>query len=458
MAEINYLNLPAIYGAAAELQSMKMNQRLNQMKMAEYEKDLMRKDKRNALAKDFFTAGAPAQTINPLATQAPAPTMTGGNALSPQYQAQTSEMPGTPARQDYQGYSNALMQSGDTEGGMAAIEQGQAVEDKAFASRMTFIQPQFKALIDAGDNAGLKSLITSMKADPVISKRLPPGFDMNIGPQGEMETVTEVKADTKDPRTGGPLLDPYTRQPIAPGMYKFTAKNGQLMKVDPYKDDVKGVTEPALAIRAAKGDKEAQSAFDYLAKKRASNQEQVDFKNESSMRKEFQALPEVKEYPVIDQQGKRAIKALEDKSGNKIAVDQSIITIFNKMLDPSSVVRESEYARTPQDMAMLNRIKGKWEKLSTGGAGLTDDERQALQRMIIAFKGVADTQYNEQVDYYSGLAKRYGYSPENVVRLGGRRAGDNEQKQTGSAPDETVATNPQTGQKMIKRGGIWQAM
>lgn len=189
-------------------------------------------------------------------------------------------------------------------------------------------------------------------------------------------------------------------------------------------------TEEQLTARALNGDTEAQSILNRIQKRKIELAEATgkaradatgkDFRQESSMRKEFLDLPEVKQYPVIEQQAGRALKALSDPYKNKVAVDQSIITTFNKMLDPSSVVRESEYARTPQDMALLNRIKGKWDKLSTGGAGITDDERQAMSRMIKAFKSVADDQYNEQVKYYTGLSKRYGYKPENVVRLGGK--------------------------------------
>lgn len=148
-----------------------------------------------------------------------------------------------------------------------------------------------------------------------------------------------------------------------------------------------------------------------------------DFKNESAMRKEFLTLPEVKDFPSIEQNSKRALVALQEQGkGSNVAVDQSIITVFNKMLDPSSVVRESEYARTPQDLSVLSRIKGKWDKVQRGGAGLDSNERQALYRMVKNFNDIANVQYNEQVDFYSGLAKRYGYRPENIVRLGGKRA------------------------------------
>ena len=118
----------------------------------------------------------------------------------------------------------------------------------------------------------------------------------------------------------------------------------------------------------------------------------------------------------MEAQTQRAVKALSEQGkGSNVAVDQSIITIFNKMLDPASVVRESEYARTPQDLSVLSRIKGKWDKIQKGGAGLDATERAALQRMVNNFSEIASQQYNNRVGEYKGLARDYGYNAERVV-------------------------------------------
>jgi hypothetical protein len=153
-------------------------------------------------------------------------------------------------------------------------------------------------------------------------------------------------------------------------------------------------------------------------------------KMEMDMRKEFTSLPEVKSHVEISSQIQRLEKAMAEnaRGGSKVAVDQALITILNKMLDPSSVVRESEYARTPGDLAFLNRMRGKLEKLKTGGAGLTDEDRTAIANMARNFSDVSQAMYGEQEAYYTDLASRYGYNPENVVRLGGPRAKGGKQK------------------------------
>lgn len=150
-----------------------------------------------------------------------------------------------------------------------------------------------------------------------------------------------------------------------------------------------------------------------------SRNDQRDFRNETAMRKEFLQLPEVKTHSEIYGQLGRAQSAYHAslKPGtNLVAIDQTLITVLNKMLDPTSVVRESEYARTPQNMAALNRIKGKMQNIMQGGANLADEDRKALVQMIDQFYKISKTKFDVKRKYYSNLATRYGYSPENIVQ------------------------------------------
>ncbi len=58
------------------------------------------------------------------------------------------------------------------------------------------------------------------------------------------------------------------------------------------------------------------------------------------------------------------------KTGDLNAGSQAVLVTFQKILDPSSVVRESEYARSPQGVSMLGRMEGFIDRLSRGGAGV----------------------------------------------------------------------------------------
>lgn len=60
-----------------------------------------------------------------------------------------------------------------------------------------------------------------------------------------------------------------------------------------------------------------------------------------------------------------------DKGESIAASSQALITGFNKLLDPTSVVRESEYARSAEGLSLMSRLEGQYSRLSEGGAGIT---------------------------------------------------------------------------------------
>jgi hypothetical protein len=66
------------------------------------------------------------------------------------------------------------------------------------------------------------------------------------------------------------------------------------------------------------------------------------------------------------------------RQGDKNGGSQAVLVTFQKILDPTSVVRESEYARTTEGQAMLDRIEGYTRRLAQGGTTLTDREMAAM--------------------------------------------------------------------------------
>ena len=138
------------------------------------------------------------------------------------------------------------------------------------------------------------------------------------------------------------------------------------------------------------------------------------------LRKEFIDRPETKEYINIDTQIRSMDSLLKRaKDGNiqnKVSLDQGLITLFNKLTDPQSVVRESEYARTPQNLPLANRFNGALEKLQKGGAGLTNSDREAL---VWGAKVIGDERgktYTDTLNSYKDLADQYDISPDLVIR------------------------------------------
>jgi len=75
------------------------------------------------------------------------------------------------------------------------------------------------------------------------------------------------------------------------------------------------------------------------------------------------------------------------RSGDKNGGSQAVLVTFQKILDPTSVVRESEYARTASGQSFLNRLEGYEQRLVQGGAGMTDSELSAMVETARQFMG-----------------------------------------------------------------------
>lgn len=129
---------------------------------------------------------------------------------------------------------------------------------------------------------------------------------------------------------------------------------------------------------------------------------------------QFSGRPEVKDFREMGRYLGNIDQAMKEarETNNFIAVDQTLINAFNKLNDPTSVVRESEYARTANDLKALSKIRGKWEKILSGGAGLTQDDRGAIARMAKNFYSAATNRYNEALNENSLLAASLGVGEE----------------------------------------------
>lgn len=144
----------------------------------------------------------------------------------------------------------------------------------------------------------------------------------------------------------------------------------------------------------------------------------VSFSAITTVRKEFEGLPVIKNFNEINRQMGNVKSIYEKyKQGNlkANANDQVLITTINKILDPTSVVRESEFNRTAQGQALTDKLQGYLRKISKGGSGLTDAERndmfEAMETMYLATQQEA---YNA-AEYYTDLAMRYNINPADIV-------------------------------------------
>lgn len=134
------------------------------------------------------------------------------------------------------------------------------------------------------------------------------------------------------------------------------------------------------------------------------------------LRKEFMGSPVVKNFGTIARSFKTMkegyLEAQEILKGggdekSLVAADQALIVTLNKALDPGSVVRESEYARTPEGIGLIKQLQGRLEKVGKGGAGITNSDRKAIFDMGTRLIKAAQSDYKLQRSNYGSLASEY---------------------------------------------------
>lgn len=137
------------------------------------------------------------------------------------------------------------------------------------------------------------------------------------------------------------------------------------------------------------------------------------------LRKEFDASKAYKDFQTI-QRSEKGLKAAYKISAAKdtksrIASDQALGVLFQKMLDPDSVVRESEYARTPEGASFVNRLKSYIPKLMKGGLAISDEDRKAIVEIASKLLTESKRTLNTHIDRYTGIAKDYGVNPRLIL-------------------------------------------
>lgn len=131
----------------------------------------------------------------------------------------------------------------------------------------------------------------------------------------------------------------------------------------------------------------------------------------SSLRKEFNT--ETRPYKTINDALKN-IEALGAKRNPTPQDDQALIYQFVKAQDPTSVVRESEYANAQSAIALTDRITSYAQRLQTGQK-LTPTQRADMVRTARLLRQEAMSQYRSLADSYEALATSFGMDPKTIV-------------------------------------------
>jgi homospermidine synthase len=99
---------------------------------------------------------------------------------------------------------------------------------------------------------------------------------------------------------------------------------------------------------------------------------------------------------------------------------------------------------------LWSRFKGKIDKYGAGGAGITQEDRQALVDMALEIRDSYEQSYNETIDDYSALAKEVGVS-EKLIGIPFRKGSKGTNKPSPSGKTVTrTGIDRKTGKKVIQ--------
>lgn len=137
---------------------------------------------------------------------------------------------------------------------------------------------------------------------------------------------------------------------------------------------------------------------------------QTGFQNEQSLRKEFEGLPEIKNYKMAYP----SYAAIKDAaSRNTPQSDINIVYGLAKLYDPTSVVREGEYATVANSPNIPEKVKGYAQYIAGGGRLSPETKRQILAEASGRI-GTYQTEAQKARSSYELMAKQRGINPSAV--------------------------------------------
>lgn len=98
----------------------------------------------------------------------------------------------------------------------------------------------------------------------------------------------------------------------------------------------------------------------------------------------------------------------EARKGNLNAGSQAVLVTFQKILDPASVVRESEYARSQAGLGILQQMEGIIPRLKHGGPGVPVAELEKFAELARTMTAIAKLTTDANAKQIGDIAEKYG--------------------------------------------------
>lgn len=164
---------------------------------------------------------------------------------------------------------------------------------------------------------------------------------------------------------------------------------------------------------------------------------QVQIKNENDLRKEFNSLPEVKDFNKVRTSYDKVVLAGENPSA---AGDISMIFNYMKILDPGSVVREGEFATAQNAAGVPQRVVNQYNKIIKGER-LSQDQRGDFMKQAQFAAKAQFKPVSEQMLRYEGVAQNMGLRFDQVLPASFLTMGEQLGQKFKTKPDSNSDSN-----------------
>jgi hypothetical protein len=204
---------------------------------------------------------------------------------------------------------------------------------------------------------------------------------------------------------------------LSEGQMRFDKRTGKMMYGNPKADKGTSDMQNYAAVKA----QGYMGSFDSFLREQANlkapktnvsvNTGQKGFDNTLKLRGEFRGEPVYKAHQEMTSAYSQIQQALKQ---NSPAGDLAGATKVMKLLDPGSVVRESELGMAMQASGLLDRVQH-YATNVMNGTKLTPTQRADFQRLADALYGESVKQYNAKRGEYEGIATRNMLSVDDVL-------------------------------------------
>lgn len=141
---------------------------------------------------------------------------------------------------------------------------------------------------------------------------------------------------------------------------------------------------------------------------------QSDRKAETDFRKEFDSKKEVSGFKVA-RSSFNSLKSLAMKENPTPQDDIAIVFNYMKTLDPTSVVREGEFATAQNAAGVDESIRNLYNRARSGNRLNRQQRLQMAETALANYKAMREA-YNATAEQFRGYAKDYGLNPDRVAR------------------------------------------